>query len=102
MFQWHASQASYQKDMKEKNELLANLCEQYEQEKSINVKLIFQTEELRSTIKKLEQNNENLHLEVQKFTDKKSNEQTSSVETFITLPHDEKEIKTEIIEIDDS
>lgn len=81
--------------------MLSNLCRAYENEKSINVKIIFQNEELRSTNASLRKDNESLMSKVQKLLEApKKRPSIAKEETTVAADNDE-HVKTETIKTDD-
>lgn len=88
---------SYEKDVAQKNEILSNLSQAYEKEKTTNAILLLKDEELRTTNESLRKYNQNLKVRIDEMS-KNSDKQRFEIESNAVGFHDS-DIKTEIIEI---
>lgn len=56
-FQWKEAKARFEKDLEEKNEVLSNFRRAYENEKTVQIKIMDQKEKLQGVHESLEQEN---------------------------------------------
>lgn len=93
LLQWKQNKQYYEKDVLEKNEILRNLSEGYDNEKTANTKLISENEELRNQKFNLKKENERLKVIIRELE-----YEVSKNVTHVAKVHSPKMVKNENID----